>query len=148
MVRNILRVALALFGVGIIIVVVYVCYLGIKLQQKEPEFRQYVTMTTEEQDLYALKFFNEFYGDTIPTDSKNSDAIDKATKEFESNPEALQAKIKLARSLVARFTLKVGDIREDLSPAVLNQLQAEHGEYRVRLEEYHKFIRAYVQNKK
>lgn len=148
MVRKILRVVLTLFGVSIIAVVLHTCYLGIKLQQKEPEFQQYVTMTTEDQNAYALKFFNEFYGDTMPVKNKDTDDIDKATKEFESNPEALQAKIKLARSLVARFTLKVGSICENLSPEVLEQLQTEHGEYRARLEEYHKFIRAYVQDEK
>lgn len=148
MLRKILRIILTLFGFSIIAVVVFVTYQGIRVHQKEPEFQQYVTMTTEDQNAYALKFFSEFYGDTMPVKNKDTDDIEKATKEFESNPEALQAKIKLARSLVARFTLKVGSIRENLSPEVLEQLQTEHGEYRIRLEEYHKFVRAYVQDEK
>jgi hypothetical protein len=150
MIKKLLKKILKFIGVliiiGVMIIIGLICYQGFMLQAKEPEFRQYVTMTTEDQNAYALKFFNEIYGDTIPRDSKAAEKIIKANQEFESNPEALQAKIKLARSLVARFTLKIGNISEDLSPEVLKQLQEEHGEYKARLAEYHKFIRAYVQN--
>ena len=152
MIKKLLKKILKFIGVliiiGVMIIIGLICYQGFMLQAKEPEFRQYVTMTTEDQNAYALKFFNEFYGDTIPSESKNAEKIIKANQEFESNPEALQAKIKLARSLVARFTLKIGNISEDLSPEVLKQLQEEHGEYKTRLAEYHNFIRAYVQNQK
>lgn len=146
MVRNILRVALALFGVGIIIVVGYVCYLGIKLQQKEPEFRQYVTMTTEEQNAYIAKNIDEIYERDLSLygaiDPKMQE-IQPVMKELEKNPEFMQSKISWGRAVIARIILNFEDITDDLSAEVLKQLQAENDEYETRRSEYKQQINNY-----
>lgn len=150
MLKKILMIIGVLAILGVIAVVGGTYYFGNKvmseIERREPEFRQYVTMTTEEQNAYVLKNIDEISISVIGF-LGGSDADSLEAKEFlqemDSDPEILQAKINWGRSAVATFIVGNEKITKDLSAEDLQKFQAEKAEYEVRHSEYDKLVNAY-----
>jgi phosphoribosylanthranilate isomerase len=120
-----------------------------KLQEKEPEFRQYVTMTTEEQNAYVKKNLDEFFILIAQFSGDEDEEEIKATlKELDNYPEISQAGIEWGRSCVASFILWNENIVKDLSADVLNKLKTEQAELNLRNAKYKAVIEKYKQNLK
>lgn len=123
-----------------------------EFDKRVPEFRQYVTMTTKEQNAYISKNLDEVQVSMLPllgADSADIQEVKIFLKELDKNPEFMQAKINWGRSLVARLILLNSDeFAKNLSPEILKQLQAENDEYEVRLLEYRKQMNLYKSNQK
>lgn len=120
-------------------------------EQREPEFRQYVTMTPEEQNNYVAKNVDDLHVQRLAlfgAKDPKMEEIQPFVKELEKNPEFMQAKISWGRSLVAMTILDFEDITKNLSPETLKQLQSEVDEYEVRRAEYRKLIDLYKPNEK
>ena len=150
MLKKILMVIGVLAILGVIVVVGGTYYFGNKIaseiEKREPEFRQYVTMTTEEQNAYVLKNVDEFFNFAFAfLGSKGEELaeMNKAIKELDKDPEILQAKINFGRSAVAMFIIDNENIRKDLSAENLQKFQAEKDEFEVRHLEYKKLTEAY-----
>lgn len=140
MLKKFLMVIGALAIIGVIAVVGISYFVNDKIdtaiKEREPEFRQYVTMTTEEQNAYVEKtlgnltaYFMNFGGDET-----NSDEI---ISEIKKNPELFDATINYGRAVVAGFILNDENITRDLNAEVLKQLKAEYYELKARQDKYH-----------
>lgn len=110
-----------------------------KLKEKEPEFRQYIAMTTEQQNAYIAKHLEEFFG-LIDHDGK----IKNTLQELKNDPAALDAVINLGRSIVASLILDNEDILKDLSAEIHNKLKAEADEFNSRSEKCNEVIQKYL----
>lgn len=120
------------------------------IEKRMPEFRQYVTMTTEEQNAYVSKNIDEIYEEMLDLFGGNSlekSELKSALNEMDKNPELKQAKINWGRSAVARLIfLNFDDIVKNLSPEVLEKLKADEEAYEVNLLEYRKQMNLYKLN--
>ncbi len=150
MIKKILMVIGALTIIGVIVLVGGTYYVGNKitgeLEKREPEFRQYVTMTTEEQNAYVSKNVDAFYN-LISSLAGESDEelaeFQTVMKQLDSDPEIFQAKVNWGRSIVATFILANENITKDLSADVLQKLQDEKNEKDTNYLEYKKLINEY-----
>ena len=147
MTKKILIVVGILAVIGVIFIVGGLYKAGNQMtaefEKREPEFRQYITMTVEEQNTYVSKNINEVYSSILKLAGVSDEemaALLNTLEELDKIPEVKQAKINWGRSAVARFILDIENIRKDLSEDVLKQLQAESDEYEPRLSEYKKQI--------
>ena len=140
----------ALTIIGVIVLVGGTYYVGNKitgeLEKREPEFRQYITMTTEEQNAYVSKNVDAFYN-LISSLAGESDEelaeFQTVMKQLDSDPEIFQAKVNWGRSIVATFILANENITKDLSADVLQKLQDEKNEKDTNYLEYKKLINEY-----
>lgn len=156
MIKKILMAIGVLAILGVIVVGGFSYYAYDKFtsefDKRVPEFRQYVTMTNEEQNNYVVKNLDELQVSMLPlfgADSADIYEVQTLLKEMDKNPEYMQAKINWGRSLVARVILLNSDeFTKNLSPEILKQLQAENDEYEVRLLEYRKQMNLYKSNQK
>ena len=114
-----------------------------KLAEKEPEFRQYVTMTTEQQNAYVEKNFFEFFG-AITDYSTKEEQVKAALEKMKTDPEGLKIAIDMGRSMVAELILKNENILKDLSADVHNSLQAEANEGDSRAEKFKTYMNKYL----
>ena len=147
MTKKILIIVGILAVVGVIFVIGGLYKAGNQMtaefEKREPEFRQYITMTVEEQNAYVSENINEVYSSILKLAGVSDEemaALLNTLEELDKIPEVKQAKINWGRSAVARFILDIENIRKDLSEDVLKQLQAESDEYENRLSEYKKQI--------
>ena len=138
---GVLVILLAAFGIG------GMMFLKNKIEtniaEKEPEFRQYVTMTTEEQNAYVEKNFFEFFGAVTDYSTREEEAK-AALEQIKADPEALQAAINMGRSMVAQLILNNENILKDLSADVHNALQAEANEGDSRVENFKIYMEKYL----
>lgn len=145
-----------LIAIGILAVlgIVGVVFLGnkidSKLKEKEPEFRQYLAMTTEEQNAYIAKHLDEFFSFISDSNSTSEEAQkDKAAlQQMQSDPSAVQAGIEMGRSLIATLILSNEDILKDLSAAVHEKLQAEADQLDSRTDKYNEYLEKYFPDAK
>ena len=132
---------LAILGIGAMM------FLGnkieTKLAEKEPEFRQYVTMTTEQQNAYVEKNFFEFFG-AITDYSTKEEQVKAALEKMKTDPEGLKIAIDMGRSMVAQLILNNENILKDLSAEVHNSLQAEAAEGDSRAEKFKTYMDKYL----
>ena len=113
-----------------------------KLKEKEPEFRQYTTMTVEDQNAYVEKHFNEFFALAASMNEKD-EQLKAAIEQFKNDPEALQAGIAMGRSMVAELILQNENILKDLSAEVHNKLQSEAAEADSRAKNFEVYMNKY-----
>lgn len=118
-----------------------------KIAAKEPEFRQYVTMTTEEQNAYVEKNLKEFLDALVNFDEKNERAKN-IIEQVKADPEALQAGIATGRSMVAGWILANENILKDLSADIHNQLKAEADEAETRTKKFSAYMEKYFPENK
>lgn len=150
MIKKILMVIGVLAILGVIVLVGGTYYVGNKMMSEieklEPEFRQYVTMTTEEQNAYVSKNIDEIsisMGEFFGISGEVSAEVKEIFNEMNNDPEILQAKINWGRSAVAMFIVDNPNITKDLSAEDLQKFQTEKDEYEVRHLEYKKLVNAY-----
>ena len=138
-----------LIGVGVLALIAVIGFgflankINSKLQEKEPEFRQYVTMSTEEQNAYVEKNFFEFFG-AVTDYSTREEQAKAALEQIKADPEALQAAVNMGRSMVAELILKNENILKDLSADVHNKLKAEADEGNSRAEKFKIYMEKYL----
>lgn len=150
MLKKIFMVIGILAVIGVVVVVGGSVYFASKIatavEEKEPEFRQYVTMTTEEQNAYVEKNVEEIFDIVFPLSGANDQELAQmkaVMKELDNNPEIRQAKIDWGRSAVAMFIVDNEKITKGLSPEVLKSLQTERAEYDLRQLKYKQLIDNY-----
>ena len=140
MLKKFFMVIGALAVIGIIAAVGISYYVNGKIdtaiKEREPEFRQYVTMTVEEQNAYVEKTLGNLtaYFINFGNDETNSDEI---IAEIKKNPELFDATITYGRAVVAGFILNDENITKDLNAEVLKQLKAEYYELKARQNKFH-----------
>ena len=140
-----------LIAVGILAVlgIVGIVFVGNKIDSaikaREPEFRQYVTMTVEEQNAYVEKNIESFMQMmTKEADSQGRAVIEK----IKTDPELKTAAIDLGRSIVATFILANEDILKDLSTEIHNSLKSEAEQMDNRNNRFHDIIEKYIPKEK
>ncbi len=140
-----------IIGVLAVLGIVGIMFLGnkidSKLKEKEPEFRQYLTMTTEEQNAYVEKNFEKFFSSLAKIDDTN-EQLKAAVENLKADPEALQAGIAAGRSIVAQLILANEDILKDLSAEVHEKLTAEAREGDSRAEKFKTYMDKYFPKEK
>ena len=114
-----------------------------KLAEKEPEFRQYLTMTTEQQNAYVEKNFFEFFGSITDYSTKEEQAK-VALEKIKADPEGLKIAIDMGSSMVAQLILSNENILKDLSADVHNKLKAEADEGNSRDEKFKTYMDKYL----
>ena len=140
-----------LIAVGILAVlgIIGIVFVGNKidsaLKAKEPEFRQYLTMTVEEQNAYVEKNIDSFLQMMMQkADEKGQAAFDKIKNE----PEIHEAAINFGRSIVAGFIMASEPIVKDMAEDVKAQIKAEADEIESRGDKYTKLLEKYgISNK-
>lgn len=113
------------------------------IKEREPEFRQYLTMTAEEQNAYVEKNLGELI--SIVGKIKGANIGDSASviEFFKQYPDVSEALILEGRSIVATFILMNEDILKDISAEVHNQLQAESDQLDARNDRMKELIQKY-----
>ena len=131
-------------GVLAILGVVGVIFVGNKIdtaiKEKEPEFRQYLAMTPEEQNAYVEKNLDIFMQMVM----RNSEEKAKAAYDkIKNDPEVRAAAVEFGRSIVAGFIMAskpiVKDMAEDLKAQIeseVNAVQSRGDNYRALLNKY------------
>lgn len=137
-----------LIGVGVLVVILavvfgVVTYKVVKtttdtLKEKEPEFRQYVTMTVDEQNAYVEKNMGDFMN-MLATKLGDEEAAEKF-KQRQNDPEIVAAEIQWGRSVIAGLILSMDDIVKDLTPEQKAALKAEADETEARADKYGKAV--------
>ena len=119
------------------------------LKEREPQLRQYVQMTEEEQNAYVEKNMDELFAGISREIKPDDTKIDKEKlAEMEKDPAVRAAGIQLGRSLVATFIISSDAILKDLSDEDKSKFQAESAEMEKRLEAHSKLVNAYFPKKK
>lgn len=140
-----------LIAVGILAVlgIVGIVFIGNKidsaLKAREPEFRQYLTMTVEEQNAYVEQNIDIFLQMMMQkADEKGQAAFDK----IKNDPEVRAAAVEFGRSIVAGFIMASEPIVKDMAEDVKAQIKAEADEIESRGDKYTKLLEKYgISNK-
>lgn len=156
MVKKILAIIGAIVIVGIIVLGVTTC--GVMkiadnwAKEKEPEMREYIKMSVEDQNAYVEKNMNELftklniYGEKHPEDftAEDKENLQKA----ENAPDAKAAGIQLGRALVAMFIVSYDPILNELSDEEKAKYEKEAEEVDARTDAYLKILDKYIPPKK
>lgn len=149
-----LKKILIAIGVLVVLGVIGIVFIGnkidSKIKEKEPEFRQYVAMTTEDQNAYVQKHFYEIFSFIRDDQSDKEESIrDKASlQQMENDPAAMQAQLAMGRSLVAMFILDNDNIKKDLTPEQIAAFQAEADQFDANTDKYNDYIEKYFPQSK
>ena len=155
MAKKILVILGILAFVGIVTVGVTTCGIlkltGDWVKEKEPELRQYVQMTEEEQNSYIEKNTDELFRKIDVYAEKNKDDLTAEEKEswkkFESDPEAKAASLQLGRSLVAGLIMSSENIVKELSAEDKEKYEKESELLSERTEIYKNLLEKYFPKK-
>lgn len=112
-----------------------------EIKAREPEFRQYITMTVEEQNAYVERNIKAF----LPSVSGESETQQKAFSKIMNNPELHEATIQLGRAVVAGFIMSYEPILKDLPADIKAQLTAEASELQTRSDTFTNLFEKYNQ---
>ena len=134
MLKKILIVAGILLVIGAILIGV-AGYQVVKVaddfyQAREPELRQYVTMSVEEQNAYVEKNLTEFLTAAINNSDVEEDK--KIWNQIKDNPETKAIGIEFGRSLVANVIIASDSIIADVKDDVKEKLQKEAEQFEAR----------------
>ena len=141
MAKKIFAILGAIFIVAIIVLGVTTC--GVMkvadeaLKEREPQLREYVKMTEEQQNEYVLKNMDDLIAAIIAetkTDSAEDQNARKTFEEIKNSPEYSEAGLKLGRSIVAMFVISSDPIVADMSPEDKAKYQAECDQLESRLD--------------
>lgn len=140
-----------LIVVGIIVVIgaVIIGFIGYnsvqvvneKLKAHEPEFREYITMTADQQNAYVEKNLELLLSTMIQDadDDKNKELF----KKIQADPDAKAAGIEFGRAIVAKVIMSTDEIVNDLKDDAKNKLQAEADTFTERLDKYSDVLKKY-----
>lgn len=137
-----------LIGVGILAVLGVIFIVGAGyyamnkiIEEKEPEFRKYITMTTEEQNSYVENNL-DFLLSAVIQDAKTDE--EKATFEkIKADPEVKKSGVELGRAILAKMILSSDVIVSELNEETKSKLQAESEEVSKRFEIYSNIMEKY-----
>ena len=101
---------------------------------KEPEFRQYVTMSVEDQNAYVEKNLTEIYKG-FGVDEKDADFREFLNR-LETDPEAKVAGIELGRSIIAAYILDTETMADVINDENRKWLKADEDAIKARTERY------------
>lgn len=122
------------------------------LKEKEPELRQYVQMTEEEQNSYVEKNLDELLRRIevyAKNNKENSTPEEREVwKKIENDPEVKAAGLQLGRSFVAMFIISSENITKDLSVEDKEKYENEANELEKRTDVYTKALEKYIPAKK
>lgn len=113
------------------------------IKEHDPEFRQYITMTLEEQNAYVEKNLGDFISYMMKLQGNEANTA-QILEKLKSDPEAFKAGIDMGRAVVASFILANEDILKDLSAEVHNKLQEESSQLEARQNKYNEFLKKYM----
>lgn len=140
-----------LIGVGVlaIIAIAIFSFIGYqtvktvdeKLKTHEPEFREYVTMTADQQNAYVEKNLELLLGTMIQ--DADDDKKRELFKKIQSDPDAKSAGIEFGRAIVAKVIMSTEEITKDLKDDAKNKLQSEADKFTERLEKYSDVLKKY-----
>ena len=135
-----------LIGIGIlaVICVAGMFFFGNKINtfitEKEPEFRQYLAMSREEQNAYVEKHMNELMQMVM---NYSQDQAKVAYEKIKNDPEVRAAAIEFGRSIVAGFIMASDKIVADLSDELKAQIQSEVNAVQSRGDNYKALLEKY-----
>lgn len=150
-----------LIGIGILLVIIaavfgYATYKVVdianqKIEDMEPEFRQYLAMDTDAQNAYIETNLNKFwtvddFKDASADVQKDAAEVERIMKEeaaqreltekIKADPEARAAGIAFGRSLIASLILDSDKIVADLTDTQKADLKREADQFEARLDAY------------
>ncbi len=142
---------LAVIGIGVAIFFTnkFVGEVQQELQAREPELRQYLTMTVEEQNAYVDKSWNDVVKGLINKfgGQEISEAEYNATFSNET-PELKAARIEYGRSVIAAIILSMDNIVKDIPADIKAKLQAEADDTDNRSKKYQELEKQFSANQK
>jgi len=145
MAKKIFAILGAIFIVAIVVLGVTTC--GIMkvadeaLKEREPQLREYVKMTEEQQNEYVSKNMDDIIA-SVAAEAKTDSAEDqKARKNFEemkTDPEYRAACLKLGRSIMAMLVISSEPILADMSAEDKAKYQAESDQLEANMDAFMK----------
>lgn len=142
---------LAVIGIGVAVFFTnkFVGEVQQELQAREPELRQYLTMTVEEQNAYVDKSWNDVVKGLINKfgGQEISEAEYNATFSNET-PELKAARIEYGRSVIAAIILGMENISKDIPADIKAKLQAEADDTDNRSKKYQELEKQFSANQK
>lgn len=146
----------ALIGVGILAVLVVAGFVLVVIsassrmedafKAKEPEFRQYVTMSVPEQNAYVEKNMRDVlnaFGAKFD-DAEFNDFVSK----LETDPEAKTAGIEFGRSIIAEYILSSNSMADVINDENRAWLKADADAAEARSTQYAAILDKFGPNKK
>lgn len=120
-----------------------------ELQAREPEFRQYITMTVEEQNAYVDKSWNDVVKGLIKKVSREGISEEEYNATFSNEtPELKAARIEYGRSVIAAIILGMENISKDIPDDIKAKLQAEADDVDNRSKKYDELEEQFSANRK
>ena len=115
-----------------------------KIQEKEPQLRQYMQLDEAAQNKYIVDHFTELLeGADLDKDGKPEDKGQlELWKKANTNPEIQQALADVGRSLMATAILMSDNITKEMSADVKAKYQKESEQFDTRAEKYSKLLEA------
>lgn len=139
-----LKKILIAFGILAIIGVIGLLFVGNKIdtaiKEKEPEFRQYLTMTAEEQNAYIEKNMNMLMQMMISEANEQGKA---AFEKIKNDPELHAAAVDFGRSIVAGLIMASEPIVKDMAEDIKAKIQAEADALNARSDRYSELMKKY-----
>lgn len=140
-----------LMAVGVLAIIAVVAMVVIfnkfdsAIQEKVPEFRQYVTMTTEDQNTYVEKNIDNFlmqFGFVGDTAEEKADY-----QEIKNNPEIRAALIDLGRSMVATLIVS-SEVYNELDNETKAKIKTESDQRNMRHAKLNDVLKKYESTQK
>lgn len=112
------------------------------MEKLEPEMKQYVKMSTEEQDKYVIDNMENLLLKLKQFDDEDSISLIK------TDPAVRQAGIDVGRSLCASVIVDTDSIAAELTPAEKEKYKKEAAEAEARNDKFSKEMERALKNKK
>ena len=112
------------------------------MEKLEPEMKQYVKMTTEEQDKYVIDNMENLLLKLKQFDDEDSIGLIK------TDPAVRQAGIDVGRSLCASVIVDTDSIAAELTPAEKEKYKKEAAEAEARNDKFSKEMERALKNRK
>ena len=112
------------------------------MEKLEPEMKQYVKMTTEEQDKYVIDNMENLLLKLKQFDDEDSIGLIK------TDPAVRQAGIDVGRSLCASVIVDTDSIAAELTPAEKEKYKKEAAETEARNDKFSKEMERALKNRK
>lgn len=112
------------------------------MEKLEPEMKQYVKMSTEEQDKYVIDNMENLLFKLKQFDDEDSISLIK------TDPAVRQAGIDVGRSLCASVIVDTDSIAAELTPAEKEKYKKEAAEAEARNDKFSKEMERALKNKK
>ncbi len=114
-------------------------------KDKEPEFRQYVTMSVDDQNAYVEKNLQEILAVFIGSAQNTKDK--EYWENVQADPDAQIAGIALGRSIIAGYILDANSLADALNDENRKWLKADEDAAEARANKYAEFLKKYDTSK-